>query len=163
MKYLVLVFCVVLYSPALFADAAIFKCTVDGVATFQKEPCKEILAGKEESESAQYIVIDTSQNNVDKPERVTSDVMDRAKKAGYYYNYKYYPKSTSTNNSQNYYDADEARKKSEESYKKGRCESYRSQKRQLHNSMKRGYSSSQSKYLHEEKREISSNIHKYCK
>ena len=165
MKFPILLFWFFFYSPLLLADAKFYKCTVDGVATFQSQPCQELLNGKQETENAKSLQIDTSQNSISKPEHVTSDVIDRAKKSGYYYDnnqYKYFPNRTSTDYSNDYYDSAQARKKSEDANNKSMCESYRSREKQLHKTMKQGYSHSRSESLHRQRREIEENISKYC-
>ena len=48
MKYSLFLIGILSYSTA-HADAAIFKCTIGGVVTFQEEPYKELLNGEEET------------------------------------------------------------------------------------------------------------------
>ena len=165
MKYSLFLIGILSYSTA-HADAAIFKCTIDGVVTFQEEPCKELLNGEEESDAAPYIVIDTSQNNISKQENVTSDVIDRARKQGYYYSNptRYYP-STNSSRNQYSYDPDEARlarEKAAAEDKKRECNRHRSSAARLQRRMSHGYSHTQSNRLQEKRRRIENNINENC-
>lgn len=164
MKSSILLFSMVFYSSPLLADAQFFKCTIDGVATFQAEPCQEMLNGEHETEAAKKLQIDPNKNSVSKPENVTSDVIERAKKSGKYYNdhSRSSPRGALSDNSSNQYDLVEDQGESEEVKKKAKCEEYLAQKKQLHSVMKNGYNHARSKHLHKKRRGIEKNISKFC-
>jgi len=153
--------------PAI-ADADIFMCKVDGVVTFQSEPCQEILDGKDENTESKNIVVDTDANTIDNPNESGTNLVQRARNLE---KYKYQQESKHNFDSPYYYRPSNSQNYSSSSASSGgeskksdsyACRSYQSDAKRYRNSAKNGYSSGSSNYMKDVQREIQAGINKNC-
>ena len=161
-------------TPA-FSDSEIFACKVNGVVSFQSEPCQALLDGKNESEEAQSVVVDTQANTVKSPDATpSSDLVQRARNLEKYKyqqerkhnfdspNYYYYQSKKKHHRSRESTYSENSDQSPRQTAKQAECDKYRSAAKRYQSSARKGYSSRSSNSMKRESRQIQSGIISNC-